>query len=134
MVTCIEEAGGFDNPLTSIHYALIRQVLHVPIPNDMFKHTRKWYKNEAQSRGVPLLEVPFLVMTSMVQIEDQVFKWFRKAAVMFNLNPFPITEDTENNSGHSEKGKPVGELAANVNRPRNGGTPSNCFYIVVSVL
>ena len=58
MVTCIKEAGGFDNPLTSIHYALIRQDLQVPIPNDTFEHIRKWYKNEVWSWGVPQSEVP----------------------------------------------------------------------------
>ena len=31
MATCIEEARGFDNPSTSIHYTLIRQDLQVPI-------------------------------------------------------------------------------------------------------
>ena len=96
MVTCIEETRGFDNPSTSIYYAPIRQDLQVPIPNDMFKHTRKWYENEVQSWGVPLSEVPSLVMTS---------------SVMFDLVPFPTAKDTKNNSGHSEKGKLIGEPA-----------------------
>ena len=50
-------------------------------------------------------------MTSMVQIEDQTFEWFREATVMFDLDPFPTTEDAKNNSGHSEEGKLIGELA-----------------------
>ena len=111
MVTRIEEAGGFDNPSTSIHYTPIRQDLQVPIPNDAFERTREWYKNEAQSWGVPQSEVSSLVMTSTVQIEDQVFKRFGEATVMFNLDPFPTTEDTEDNSGHGEEGQLVGELA-----------------------
>ena len=50
-------------------------------------------------------------MTSMVQIEDQVFEQFREATVMFDLDPFPTTEDTEHNSGHSEEGELIGEPA-----------------------
>ena len=111
MVTCIKEAGGFDNPLTSVHYAPIRQDLQVPIPNDAFEHTREWYKNEVWSRGVPQSEVSSLVMTSTVQIEDQVFERFGEATVMFGLVPFPTTEDTEENSGHGEEGELVGKPA-----------------------
>ena len=48
-------------------------------------------------------------MTSMVQIEDQVFKRFREAVVMFDLIPFPTTKDAENNSGHGKVGEPVGK-------------------------
>ena len=110
MVIRIKEAGGFDNPLTSVHYTPIRQDLH-PIPNDTFERTREWYKNEVQSRGVPQSEVPSLVMTSTVQIEDQVFERFGEAAVMFNLIPFPTTKDAESNSGHSKEGELVGKLA-----------------------
>ena len=111
MVTHIKEAGGFDNPLTSIHYAPIRQDLQDPIPNDAFKHTREWYKNKAWLWGVPQSVVPSLVMTSTVQIEDQVFEWFGEAAVMFNIVPFPTTKDAEDNSGHGEEGELVGKLA-----------------------
>ena len=52
---------------------------------------------------------PSLVMTSMVQIEDQVFEQFRKATVMLDLIPFPATKDTENNSGHSKEGELIGK-------------------------
>ena len=93
MATCIEEAGGFDNPSTSIHYTPIRQDLQVPIPNDAFERTRKWYENEAWSWGAPQSEVPSLVMTSMVWIEDRVFEQFREAVVMFDLISFSTTED-----------------------------------------
>ena len=109
MVTRIEEAREFDNPSTSVHYAPIRQDLQVPIPKDMFECTREWYKHEAWSRGVPQSEVSSLVMTSTVQIEDQVFERFGEAAVMFDLDPFPTTEDAEDNFGHSEEGELVGE-------------------------
>ena len=111
MVTRIKEAGGFDNPLTSVHYALIRQDLQVPIPKDAFERTREWYENEARLRGVPQSEVSSLVMTSTVQIEDQVFERFGEATVMFDLIPFPTTEDAEDNSGHGEEGELVGEPA-----------------------
>ena len=111
MVTRIEEARGFDNPSTSVHYAPIRQDLQVPIPKDAFERTREWYENEARSRGVPQSEVSSLVMTSTVQIEDQVFERFREATVMFDLVPFPTTEDAEDNSGHGEEGELVGEPA-----------------------
>ena len=111
MVTRIEEAGGFDNPSTSIHYAPIRQDLQGPIPNDAFEHTREWYENKVRLWGVPQSEVPSLVMTSTVQMEDQVFKRFGEAAVMFNLDPFPTTEDTEDNSGHGGKGELIGKPA-----------------------
>ena len=48
-------------------------------------------------------------MTSTVQMEDQVFKQFGEAVVMFDLVPFPTTEDTEDNSGHGEEGELVGK-------------------------
>ena len=50
-------------------------------------------------------------MTSMVQIEDQAFKWFGEAAVMLDLVPFPTFKDTKNNFGHGEEGELVGKLA-----------------------
>jgi hypothetical protein len=87
MVNQIEELGEFENSSTSILYKPIRWDLQVQCPEDSFTHTWEWYKSEAQSQGVPQSEVPFLVMSLVVQMEHQVFKWLRELWSSSTLSP-----------------------------------------------
>jgi hypothetical protein len=104
MVNWIEESGGIENPSTSVLYEPIRWDLQVQCPEVSFVRTQEWYESEAQSHGVPQSEIPSLVMSSVVQMEHEVFKQFRKATVVFNLAPYPTGgDDVEINPEPTEK-------------------------------
>jgi hypothetical protein len=106
MVNQIEESGGFENPSTSVLYEPIRWDLQDQCPKDSFVCIEEWYKSEAQSRGVPQLEIPSLVMSSAVQMEHEVFERFGKATVVFDLVPYPTGgDDVEINPESTEEGE-----------------------------
>ena len=105
MINQIEESGGFDNPSTGALYGPMRQDSQVPCPEGSFEHTWDWYEREAESRGIPLMEVPFLFMSSVVQMEHQVYKWFGEATIAYDLVPFPGGEVIEVNPEPAEERK-----------------------------
>jgi hypothetical protein len=76
MINWIEVPGRFVNLFTGTLYEPIRQDFQVPCPDSSFTHTRKWYKEEAESRMYPLMEVPSLFVSSAVQMEHQVYEQF----------------------------------------------------------
>lgn len=54
------------------------------------------------------MEVPFLFMSLAVQMEHQIYKQFGKAAIAYDLVPFPGGEVIEANPKPAEEGKLFG--------------------------
>ena len=74
MTNRVKESGGYTNPSMSAHYRPMREDLLVQCTCESLNCMQEWYEREAREHGMPVKEIPPVIMSLGFRMEVDIFQ------------------------------------------------------------